>query len=364
MKFERIPSTLFGLILLGLLLITAVSLPAQVRAEENPDPVIVDVEPLDPPREWRILEDDIMVTEKWYARQKDDKTCWSGSFWPGDVIPYTIFANTQPWEDSVILSAIDTWERVCDIDFVPRTSQEDYIRIIKDPEANSSFVGPQGGRQDVKINDFFRIIVCHELFHAMGFFHEQSRPDRVNYVQINWDNIRDDMDHNFEIHPVSGRWTGRYDFNSIMHYGSCDFAKAGCTPGCCTTITVIPPYHDEYQTVIGNRTELSHMDSLTAKFIFSDHSDWSFTAVRMAADYGTFANPYTSWWNAFSWMPVGDTLWMLEGEHFDASGVFSKETLIHNTLEPVTVGPDTTSGIWFEVNSQIKMYPGGAIEVF
>ncbi len=364
MKLQRIAKMLFGLILLWLAVGTGVAIPTSVSAEENSNPVIVEIEPLDPPREWRILEDDIMVTEEWYEKQKTDKTCWSSNFWPGDVVPYVIHSSVDSARTEVIMSAFATWERVCDINFVPRSGQDDFIRIIADSSTNSSFVGPQGGRQDVKISSWGRITVCHELNHAMGFFHEQSRPDRVNYVQINWDNIDNDMDYNFEIHPVSGRWTGRYDFNSIMHYSSCAFAKPGCSPGCCTTITVLPPYHDEFQTVLGNRTELSHMDSLTAKFMFSDHTDWSFTAVRMAADYGTFANPYTSWWNAFNLMPVGDTLWMLEGEYFEASGVYSKEALIHNALEPVTIGPDESSGIWFGINGQIKMYPDGGIEVF
>ncbi|RXG55307.1 Zinc metalloproteinase nas-13, partial [Armadillidium vulgare] len=60
--------------------------------------------------------------------------------------------------------------------------------------------GRVGGKQTVSLGAgcvYFGIIL-HELMHAVGFWHEQSRADRNDYVRINWGNIRNGMEYNFQ----------------------------------------------------------------------------------------------------------------------------------------------------------------------
>jgi len=114
----------------------------------------------------------------------------------------------------------------------------------------------QGGRQTINIFNWnIRFKMCHELAHTLGFYHEQSAPDRDTYVTINWQHISDGNANNFDRESGAGRY-GPYDFDSIMHYGQNDFSRDGQP-----TITVLPP-NESWQTRIGQRDHLSRMDSL------------------------------------------------------------------------------------------------------
>lgn len=57
-----------------------------------------------------------------------------------------------------------------------------------------------GGVQVVSLDDgcVYHGIVIHEIMHALGFFHEQSRSDRDDYVTIKWENIIKGIDVGFE----------------------------------------------------------------------------------------------------------------------------------------------------------------------
>ena len=99
----------------------------------------------------------------------------------------------------------------------------------------------------------------HEIGHAVGFFHEQTRNDRDDFVTINWSNIGQGHKHNFEKYSIAtGNDTGPYDFSSIMHYDSFAFSANG-EP---TIIKV------SGETFYANRTALSTGDIAAALFMY------------------------------------------------------------------------------------------------
>lgn len=68
----------------------------------------------------------------------------------------------------------------------------------------------------------------HEIGHAVGLHHEQTRRDRDQYIEVFVNNIISGKESNFAVH---GTWrnsdSGPYDFDSIMHYSSYAFSKNG-----------------------------------------------------------------------------------------------------------------------------------------
>ncbi|XP_058788817.1 zinc metalloproteinase nas-13-like [Phymastichus coffea] len=154
--------------------------------------------------------------------------------WPDGVIPYIMSPFFNQKQRRVIFEAMDDYHKYTCIRFKEYKGEEsDYIRITAGNTGCWSAVGRVGGRQDVNLQVPGCVTkkgtIIHELMHAVGFLHEQSRYERDNYVSIQWHNIQRGRETNFE---KSQRSTTDalgvgYDYGSVMHYSANAFSRNG-----------------------------------------------------------------------------------------------------------------------------------------
>jgi len=164
-----------------------------------------------------------------------------GRKWPksGNTfkIPYTISNKFTRGERATIAQGINEFHEKTCIRFVARSQENDFISIIKHKDkCFSTSIGkdPYGGKQELSIGlgCAYKGTVLHELMHAIGFFHEQSRPDRDDYVKILWDNMIDTTNIKYQFRKCGissdekcSNQDLRYDLDSLMHYTNGAFAK-------------------------------------------------------------------------------------------------------------------------------------------
>ncbi len=135
-----------------------------------------------------------------------------------------------------------------------------YIRFLpSDPSLPVclSRIGKTGGEQPLILApNCGKASIIHEITHALGMYHEQSRPDRDQYITVNWDNVCSNAGSAFGIQG-GAEMIGPYDYGSIMHYGRCLFSSNGLE-----TITSPVP--------IGLATGLSEGDIAAIEALYGD----------------------------------------------------------------------------------------------
>ena len=143
--------------------------------------------------------------------------------WPQGIVH---FVTEEALRDRV-KAAIDHWEKRTPIRFVERTNELDYISFERQ-DGCWSRVGRQGGMQVISLGGGCGLgPAIHEIGHALGLWHEQSRSDRDQFIEVLLQNVAPNRRHNFDKHVQDGDDLGSYDFDSIMHYSATAFSTNG-----------------------------------------------------------------------------------------------------------------------------------------
>lgn len=190
-----------------------------------------------------------------------------GGHWPHGIVPFELAENLPLINKLSTRQAISLWQQHTHVKFVEITAENrnehpDYLLFIPTGgNTCSSFVGRQGGAQIVSLAARCNTMsTAHEIGHALGLWHEQSRMDRDAYILIVWDNIEEKYRYNFNQHLTDGQDYGDYDYQSIMHYTAYAFSRNG-------EKTIIP-LRDNVE--IGQRDHLSEKDIAAINSIYPE----------------------------------------------------------------------------------------------
>ncbi|KAH3882757.1 hypothetical protein DPMN_006702 [Dreissena polymorpha] len=182
--------------------------------------------------------------------------------WNTRVVPYVIDTVFDSASRKELQAAMDEYHQKTCIRWVPRNAEKDFVHFKQISGCYSS-IGRIGGEQEISLTGYClkKGTAVHEMMHALGFWHEQSRPDRDNWVHVILSNVEDGKEYNFEKLTTSQADTlgVSYDYDSVMHYSKYSFSKNG-NP---TVMPTHPPSAD-----IGQRDGLSDTDALRIRKLY------------------------------------------------------------------------------------------------
>uniref|UniRef100_A0A914ULZ2 Zinc metalloproteinase n=1 Tax=Plectus sambesii TaxID=2011161 RepID=A0A914ULZ2_9BILA len=200
--------------------------------------------------------DDILIDN---SRQKRKAKASPDFKWStSKPIPYVFDDYLAPIKKTAIENALKYWQDYTCVSFEYNAAGEDSLKFINGAGCYSN-IGRITGQQEVSIGDGCEYlgITSHEVAHALGFYHEQSRYDRDDFLSVNLTNVLPDMARNFDVgSPTDMNFYGiPYEYGSVMSYSSSSFAVDRNVP-------VIIPLDPLYLQSMGQRTGPTFLDIL------------------------------------------------------------------------------------------------------
>ncbi|XP_062556029.1 zinc metalloproteinase nas-14-like [Armigeres subalbatus] len=194
--------------------------------------------------------------------------------WPDAVVPYEIIGTFTSSELTNIQWTINHYAENTCVRFVPRTTEEYYIRINNSATGCWSYVGRH-------LNNDYNLVnlqnpscmetgtVTHEFMHALGFYHEFTRPDRDDWVSIDSGALATQYQTESFMNANFGKKSAdqvelygiEYSYGSVMHYSKWGGAVSYSRP---VMNNLKPwPYND-----FGNDTGLSLSDIKAVNYMY------------------------------------------------------------------------------------------------
>ncbi|XP_060694374.1 astacin-like metalloendopeptidase isoform X1 [Hemiscyllium ocellatum] len=232
-------------------------------------------------------------------REHPGSSCFSGHdscLWPSSnmniYVPYIFRSNYNKAQRAVITASMAEFETLTCIKFKYRTREMTYLEFI-DGIGCWSYVGPGKQRaQEISLQKPHCVqvgIIQHQLMHALGFYHENCRTDRDDYVELKMENIKKEAENNFKKQKSNNLVTA-YDYVSVMHYGRYVFSKSLDLP------TIVPKPDPNVE--IGQYMSFSELDVLKINKLYQcqvcgnllTKSDGIFTSPNYPNMYPSFTN--------------------------------------------------------------------------
>ncbi|GMT28635.1 hypothetical protein PFISCL1PPCAC_28364 [Pristionchus fissidentatus] len=198
-------------------------------------------------------------------------------------IPYRLKSNDVKWKKQ-IMDGMKLWERETCLRFQENYGVDDHIVFYKGSGCFSS-VGKTGGSQMISIGDGCDSagIIAHEIGHALGFWHEQSRPDRDYYILIRREFVASGADKNFlssSYHEADNMGLP-YDYGSIMHYGPEAFSSR-------IGELTIETLKGRFESTIGQRVAPSFVDIKQMNRLYCNERC---RGMQLACRHGGYPDP-------------------------------------------------------------------------